>query len=104
MDDILSGAIAGIISKTGVFPLDLVRKRLQVQGPNRRNYFISNVPLYSSSIFTCIRQILRHDGFFGLYKGLTPALIKSAPVSAVTFLVYGYTKRLFERLHSSKDK
>jgi len=92
------------VSKAGVFPLDLVRKRLQVQGPNRTNYFISNVPLYSSSIFICIKQILRRDGIFGLYKGLTPALIKSAPVSAVTFFVYGYTKRLLEKLHSSEDK
>ncbi|GET02232.1 mitochondrial thiamine pyrophosphate carrier 1 [Rhizophagus clarus] len=102
-EDLLSGAIAGIVSKAGVFPLDLVRKRLQVQGPNRTDYFISNVPLYSSS-FMCIKEILRCDGIFGLYKGLMPALIKSAPVSAVTFFVYGYTKRLLERLHSSKDK
>ncbi|CAI2176923.1 15971_t:CDS:2, partial [Funneliformis geosporum] len=78
-EDLLSGAASGIVSKAGVFPLDLIRKRLQVQGPNRTNYVISNVPLYSTSIFICIRQILRHDGFFGLYKGLTPALIKSAP-------------------------
>ncbi|RIA98428.1 mitochondrial carrier domain-containing protein [Glomus cerebriforme] len=103
VEDLLSGAISGIISKAGVFPLDLVRKILQVQGPNRTNYFVSNVPLYSSSIFICIRQILRNDGILGLYKGLTPALIKSAPVSAVTFFVYGYTKRLLESLHSLED-
>ncbi|CAG8690849.1 1406_t:CDS:2, partial [Funneliformis caledonium] len=102
-EDLLSGATSGIVSKAGVFPLDLIRKRLQVQGPNRTNYVISNVPLYSTSIVVCIRQILRHDGFFGLYKGLTPALIKSAPVSAVTFFVYGQTKKLIEKFHSPKD-
>ncbi|CAG8646312.1 9925_t:CDS:2 [Acaulospora morrowiae] len=73
-EDLLCGAIAGVISKTGVFPLDLLRKRLQI--------FIQ-------------------DGFFGLYKGLTPALIKSAPVSAVTFFVFGQTKKLFEKLHGN---
>ncbi|CAG8523700.1 8263_t:CDS:2 [Scutellospora calospora] len=98
-EDFLSGALAGIIGKTGVFPLDLLRKRLQIQGPDRLNYVIKNIPAYSSSIYSCIRQIIIEEGFLALYKGLTPALLKSAPVSATTFFVYGQTKKLLERLH-----
>ncbi|MBW0464355.1 hypothetical protein O181_004070, partial [Austropuccinia psidii MF-1] len=33
--DAVAGVIASVTAKTGVFPLDLVRKRLQVQGPHR---------------------------------------------------------------------
>lgn len=89
--------MAGIVGKTGVFPLDLLRKRLQIQGPDRSKYVIKNVPLYPRSIIFSIKQICMEDGFFGLYKGLTPALVKSALASAVTFFVYEYTNRLLEK-------
>ncbi|CAG8715388.1 7623_t:CDS:2 [Cetraspora pellucida] len=99
IEDFLSGALAGMFSKTGIFPLDLLRRRLQIQGPDRSKYVIKNIPAYSSSIYSCIRQIVVEEGFLGLYKGLTPALLKSAPVSATTFFVYGQTKKLLESLH-----
>ncbi|CAG8689605.1 20184_t:CDS:2 [Gigaspora margarita] len=98
-EDFLSGAIAGMIGKTGIFPLDLLRRRLQLQGPSRSKYVIKNIPSYSNSIYSCIRQIIVDEGFLGLYKGLTPALLKAAPVSATTFFVYGQTKKLLEKLH-----
>ncbi|CAG8807789.1 13720_t:CDS:1, partial [Dentiscutata erythropus] len=98
-EDFFSGALAGMIGKTGIFPLDLLRRRLQLQGPSRSKYVIRNIPAYSSSIYSSIRQIIANDGFFGLYKGLTPALLKAAPVSATTFFVYGQAKKLLEKLH-----
>ncbi|KAJ6257693.1 hypothetical protein Dda_7481 [Drechslerella dactyloides] len=33
--DAIAGTVGGVVAKTGVFPLDTVRKRLQVQGPSR---------------------------------------------------------------------
>ncbi|CAG8579312.1 6618_t:CDS:2 [Diversispora eburnea] len=98
-EDLISGAMAGTLGKTGVFPLDLLRKRLQIQGPDRSKYVIKNIPLYASSIISCIKQICKEDGFLGLYKGLSPAIVKSAFASAVTFFVYGYTKRILEKSH-----
>ncbi|RHZ65042.1 hypothetical protein Glove_319g153 [Diversispora epigaea] len=98
-EDLISGAMAGIIGKTGVFPLDLLRKRLQIQGPDRSKYVIKNVPLYTSSIISCIKQICKEEGFLGLYKGWSPAIVKSAFASAVTFFVYGYVKRILEKSH-----
>ncbi|KAL1918435.1 uncharacterized protein VTP21DRAFT_3095 [Calcarisporiella thermophila] len=93
-EDIVSGALAGVISKVGVFPMDVIRKRLQVQGPSRNQYVIEDVPRYSKSMFVCARQVIRHEGFFALYKGLTPGIIKAAPASAITFWVYGGMKDL----------
>ncbi|KAK5131746.1 mitochondrial thiamine pyrophosphate transporter [Meristemomyces frigidus] len=37
--DAVAGVTASVVSKTAVFPLDTVRKRLQVQGPTRGRYF-----------------------------------------------------------------
>ncbi|PCH00021.1 Mitochondrial carrier protein [Penicillium occitanis (nom. inval.)] len=85
--DAAAGVLASVIAKTGVFPLDLVRKRLQVQGPHRARYVHTNIPEYHGVVRT-ILVILRTQGVRGLYRGLTVSLIKAAPASAVTMWTY----------------
>ena len=87
--DLTSGGLAGMFSKTVVFPLDVVRKRMQIQGPSRMDYIIYKVPVYSTAVLTCMKEIVRREGLLGLYKGLTPAVVKAACASAVTFFMYG---------------
>lgn len=48
--DAAAGVVASVLAKTGVFPLDLVRKRLQVQGPTRQMYVHRNIPEYYGEI------------------------------------------------------
>ncbi|KAI7865406.1 mitochondrial carrier domain-containing protein [Spinellus fusiger] len=91
--DMVCGSLASIISKTGVFPLDVVRKRWQVQGPHRADYVIASIPCYSrTSLWTCMQSILRKEGFLSLYKGLLPGLLKAGPAGAVHFLVFESAK------------
>lgn len=99
-DSALAGFIAGSCSKTGVFPLDLIRKRLQVQGPTRKAYFLSTIPVYHSSM-ACVVQIFQREGIRGFYKGLGVSLLKSAPSSAITLWTFEQSARL---LHFLKDK
>jgi solute carrier family 25 thiamine pyrophosphate transporter 19 len=68
--DATAGVIASIIAKTTVFPLDLIRKRLQVQGPTRGKYFHKDIPVYEGVIGT-MQHIIREEGMRGLYRGLT---------------------------------
>ncbi|KAJ3187722.1 mitochondrial thiamine pyrophosphate transporter [Gaertneriomyces sp. JEL0708] len=86
------GFASGIIGKTSIMPFDVIRKRLQVQGPTRSSYIVTS-PEYSRSAWTCAKQIIQVEGFLALYKGLVPALLKSGPSSAVTFLVVGMCER-----------
>lgn len=85
--DAAAGVVASVLAKTGVFPLDLVRKRLQVQGPTRTRYVHRNIPEYNGVVRT-IALILRTQGVRGLYRGLTISLFKAAPASAVTMWTY----------------
>lgn len=85
--DATAGMLASVIAKTGVFPLDLVRKRIQVQGPTRSRYVHKNIPEYAGTIRT-IKQILKQERVRGLYRGLTVSLLKAAPASAVTMWTY----------------
>lgn len=71
LGDAAAGVTASIIAKTSVFPLDLIRKRLQVQGPSRGKYVHRNIPLYNKGVFGTFTRILAFEGPRGLYRGLT---------------------------------
>ena len=92
--DAVAGMVASVVAKTGTFPLDLVRKRIQVQGPTRGRYVHKNIPEYGGMAAT-IRAIVRSEGFRGLYRGLTVSLIKAAPASAVTMWTYERALRFY---------
>lgn len=68
--DATAGVMASVIAKTAVFPLDLIRKRLQVQGPTRSKYVHKNIPIYNG-VFKTMRHIVKAEGRRGLYRGLT---------------------------------
>lgn len=85
--DILPGIISGTVGKTIVFPLDLIRKRLQVQGPTRTKYFYKYIPVYNKIIKTGI-DIIKSEGILGLYKGWWISVLKTAPSTAITLWVY----------------
>lgn len=83
-----AGMLASVLAKTAVYPLDTVRKRLQVQGPSREMYVHRNIPEYRGGALGTVKAILVKEGVRGLYRGLTVALLKAAPTSAVTLWTY----------------
>lgn len=85
--DGFAGIAASIMSKTAVYPLDTVRKRLQVQGPSRARYVHRNIPEYSGITGT-LKIMLKREGLRGMYRGLTVALVKAAPTSAITIWTF----------------
>ncbi|KAL2257725.1 hypothetical protein VTK26DRAFT_9260 [Humicola hyalothermophila] len=93
----LAGTVASVVAKTGTFPLDLVRKRIQVQGPTRGRYVHKNIPEYRGTVNT-VRVILANEGLRGLYRGLTVSLFKAAPASAVTMWTYERALKFYEGL------
>jgi solute carrier family 25 (mitochondrial thiamine pyrophosphate transporter), member 19 len=97
--DFLAGGLAGIVSKCSVFPLDTIRKRLQVQGPTRERYIHKDIPLYTQGILHCAKAIVQKEGLRGLYKGLGVALLKSGPSAAVTLWVFDGSLRVWEWLN-----
>lgn len=87
--DAVAGITASVMSKTAVFPLDTVRKRLQIQGPTRQKYVGGHkTPVYDRGVFATIGTIVRREGSRGLYRGLAVSLVKAAPASAATMWTY----------------
>ncbi|KAF4581133.1 Mitochondrial thiamine pyrophosphate carrier 1 [Ophiocordyceps camponoti-floridani] len=100
--DAVAGAVGSVVAKTVVFPLDLVRKRLQIQGPTRLQYVYGDMPEYSTAL-RAIRAIVQAQGFRGLYRGLPISLIKAAPASAVTLWTYERSLRLMTTFGSTHE-
>nr|XP_054751730.1 electrogenic aspartate/glutamate antiporter SLC25A13, mitochondrial-like [Lytechinus pictus] len=72
------GAIAGATGATAVYPIDLVKTRMQ----NQRSGQMVGELMYKNS-FDCFKKVIRHEGLFGLYRGLPPQLIGVAPEKAI---------------------
>ncbi|OWR41791.1 calcium-binding mitochondrial carrier protein Aralar1 isoform 2 [Danaus plexippus plexippus] len=71
------GSIAAV-GASAVYPIDLVKTRMQNQ---RTGSFIGEVAYRNS--WDCFKKVIRHEGIFGLYRGLVPQLIGVAPEKAI---------------------
>lgn len=74
------GSIAGAFGATVVYPIDLVKTRMQ----NQRKAV--GEPMYKNSI-DCFKKVIRNEGFTGLYSGLGPQLVGVAPEKAIKLTV-----------------
>ena len=81
------GALAGTIAVTGTYPLDLVRKLLQLNGTQGHSY---------KNFRDCCGQLYRKEGFGGFFKGLWATYLKVAPMTAILFLTNEWLKRLIK--------
>eukprot|EP00116_Pleurobrachia_bachei_P006811 sb/3467073/ len=71
------GALSGLLAKVSVLPLDLVKKRLQVQGFREvvSQGGLYNIPEYRGVVH-CVNKMYRDEGVRGFYKGGVPSLLK----------------------------
>lgn len=75
------GSMAGAFGAFMVYPIDLVKTRLQ----NQRGAQPGQA-LYKNSI-DCFQKVIRNEGFRGLYSGVLPQLVGVAPEKAIKLTV-----------------
>ncbi|KAE8724154.1 Mitochondrial carnitine/acylcarnitine carrier-like protein [Hibiscus syriacus] len=80
---IVAGGLAGASFWGSVYPTDVVKSVIQVDGCKN--------PKYKGSIHA-VRSILASEGVKGLYKGFGPAMARSIPANAACFLAYEVTR------------
>ncbi|KAF1514628.1 Calcium-binding mitochondrial carrier protein Aralar1, partial [Eudyptes sclateri] len=91
------GSIAGAVGATAVYPIDLVKTRMQNQ---RSSGAVVGELMYKNS-FDCFKKVLRFEGFFGLYRGLLPQLIGVAPEKAIKLTVNDFVRDKFTKKDGS---
>ncbi|GER54391.1 mitochondrial substrate carrier family protein [Striga asiatica] len=85
------GSLSGIASSTATFPLDLVRRRMQLEGAGGR------ARVYNTGLFGAFRYIIQTEGFRGLYRGIMPEYYKVVPSVGIVFMTYETLKKLLSR-------
>ena len=91
--------ITGVLAKTLTFPLDTIRRRIQIMQAKNLEKITSESEVYKAynmkkKFFSIGKQIVKTEGILALYQGLTVGLIKSAPTTAISLSVYQYIVNL----------
>ncbi|KAI4311415.1 hypothetical protein MLD38_036316 [Melastoma candidum] len=91
------GAAAGTVGQTVAYPLDVIRRRMQMVGWKHASSVVvgdgqSKAPLEYTGMIDAFRKTVRHEGFRALYKGLVPNSVKVVPSIAIAFVTYEVVK------------
>lgn len=78
-------AISAMAGETATFPIDLIKTRLQLHGE-------SLASSRRTSAVRVVSEILKNDGAFGLYKGLSPAIIRHLFYTPIRIVNYEFLR------------
>ncbi|KAI9173822.1 hypothetical protein LWI28_007120 [Acer negundo] len=91
------GAAAGTVGQTVAYPLDVIRRRMQMVGWKDAASVVTGdgkgkASLEYTGMVDAFRKTVRHEGFGALYKGLVPNSVKVVPSIAIAFVTYEMVK------------
>lgn len=82
LEKLLIGNVSNGVSQFFIYPLLIVRTRLQ-----------SNIG-QSDTMTEIFRRLWQHHGWRGLYKGFSLHMLRLAPASGISFLTFEYISQL----------
>lgn len=86
----MAGAISGGVSKLLVYPLDTIKKRIQVEA-----FYEGRRPV---SMTDCFVSIVREEGPLSLYRGIVPSVIKNMIATSLAFSIYTLTQNALQTI------
>lgn len=86
--ELISGGVAGLVAQTSSYPLEVIRRRMQVGGLLNPDKFVGFVET--------AKDVYKVKGLKGFFVGLSIGYMKVVPMVAVSFAVYEQMKRVFE--------
>ena len=91
-----AGATAGLVAQTVTYPLDVVRRRMQVQGLKlsaaQQRHLQARQDVVLKSTWQGIKLIAQREGVRALYAGLSINYFKVVPSTAIGFTIYDKLK------------
>lgn len=82
---LIAGSVAGLSQAILGCPIEVVKIRLQTLG-------------YIGRSFNCMKHIYNYEGIYGLYRGLTPMILRDILPYAFYMVVYDLTMDIAERI------
>lgn len=86
--DLAFGAVAGALSQTVSYPFEVIRRRMQVGGFTHPDRWMR----WGETVST----IWQAGGWRGFYVGLSIGYLKIVPMTAVSYMVWQWGKRILE--------
>ncbi|KAA0191107.1 Mitochondrial thiamine pyrophosphate carrier, partial [Fasciolopsis buskii] len=119
---LIAGALAGLVGKTAVYPLDLIKKRLEIRGfetarqafgqlphahtaasykllgtdPTCHPFGLLRTQFYASLL--CLKDIIQNEGWCSLFKGWQPSAVKALISTGLTFAFFEHFRHLLRTL------
>ena len=90
---VLCGAASGCLATGITFPMDTIRRRMQIQ-----NLHVDEAHRLSSR--QQFLKLVNQEGLKSLYRGLTPEMLKVIPMVGTMFLVYEWSKEMLDVKHN----
>jgi len=81
----VAGAFAGIAEHSVMYPIDLLKTRMQVVNPTPAAIY--------TGIGNAIATISRAEGYLSLWRGLSSVVVGAGPAHAVYFATYEAVKQ-----------
>jgi hypothetical protein len=105
----IAGALAGTTSVLLTYPIDLARTMLAVQikpapGLDATPDPAASRAARSRGMFATLVNVVRTEGFLGLYRGSYPTIIGVIPYSGISFLSFGVLKKIADDVHFSDNR
>ena len=82
MSNLAIGAVSGTFAATVCYPLDTIRRRMQMQGIMYRGQL------------DAFSKIWQQEGMRGFYRGWAANTLKVVPQNSIRFVSYEITKKL----------
>ncbi|CAH1105918.1 unnamed protein product [Psylliodes chrysocephalus] len=93
----VSGSLAGLCAKTAIYPFDLVKKRMQIQGFEEGRKIFGKL-FYCKGMLDALKRIYLGEGASGFFKGLSPSLVKAVVTTGMYFSTYEMSCELINDL------
>jgi solute carrier family 25 phosphate transporter 23/24/25/41 len=84
-----SGAAAGLVAQSLMYPGDTLRRRMQTNG-------IGGESRTYTSTWHCCQVVMRKEGIRGFYRGLVANSLKAFPLAGFQFLFFDLLKALLK--------
>lgn len=100
---LLMGAAGGAAAQASAHPLDVIRRRMQMQGIDaerkksdgvgeKENPGGENCGVRYSNMFTGLYRVAKTEGVHVLFNGLGPACFEKIPSTAIGYFIYEFLK------------
>ena len=98
LGNVLLGSISAISSQSLMYPVDTVRRRMQVSGALGMQKGLYDGPV------DCAKYILQTQGWRGFYRGLLANATRAAPQTGIEFATYDFIRDMLTRHEKGNEK